>query len=154
MTTIDDELDTAIAQAERMLKSAGGDYAKLAPTVATFLRVHGAQGIIDNGSYVYFFESDWEGKPPYDVFVDAYAAIGCARQAAELRRIVETFPFPEPHLRERERQDYMQAHLDEATQEVRGWGDLLCGDASVWNQLVSYWRANSADFTAERTDPA
>jgi hypothetical protein len=49
---------------------------RLPQNVRIFLLVNGAQGIIDNGGYKYFFGQDWPGTPPYDDFANAYEAIG------------------------------------------------------------------------------
>ena len=86
----------ATLSAQQMLTGVGDDMSRLPESVRIFLLVNGAQGVIDNGGYNYFFEEDWPGSPPYEDFVDAYEAIGCIRQAADLRRVVATFPFSEP----------------------------------------------------------
>jgi hypothetical protein len=88
----------AIRAAEAMLSSVDGDLNRLPEAVQIFLLINGAQGVIDNGGYIYFFEEDWPNTPPYDDFISAYEAIGCSQQADDLRRVVATFPFDNPHL--------------------------------------------------------
>ena len=73
----------ATLSAQQMLTSVDDDMSRLPESVRIFLLVNGAQGVIDNGGYNYFFEADWPGTPPYEVFADAYEAIGCIRQAAD-----------------------------------------------------------------------
>jgi hypothetical protein len=82
----------------------------LPSAVQHFIRVYAAQGVIDNGGYRYFFESNWPGKPPYSVFIEAYKAISCEKQSKELERIVNSFPFEKPHLYKNKRQKYMDAN--------------------------------------------
>ena len=113
---------------------------------ATFLLVHSAQGVIDNGGFRYFFESNWPETPPYSRFVEAYRTIGCEKQADELARVAGTFPFPSPHLDEESRNKYIDANLDEDEYEVKGWGDELCGDNEVWVKLEKFYKDHASDF--------
>jgi hypothetical protein len=102
------------------------------------VRIYSAQGVLDNGGYRYFFESDWEGQPDYSVFVQAYREIGCEAQAQELARVVATFDFADPHLHQDLRNRYMDERFDEESYEVRGWGDALCGDPEVYSKVHAY----------------
>src|SRR4051812_22438859 len=105
----------AIDAAEDKLASVGDDMSLLPETVRVFLLVNGAQGVIDNGGYRYFFGQDWPGTPPYEDFISAYEAIGCRQQAADLRRVIATFPFSDPHLCKEKRQAFIDAHYDKST---------------------------------------
>ena len=78
------------------------------------------------------------------MFAECYEAIGCPELAAELRRVVATFPFANPHLECDERVSYMVAHWDQETLEVVGWGDRLCGEAAVWERLSAYCQRQRA----------
>jgi len=118
----------------------------LPPIIANFLLVHDAQGVIDNGGYRYFFGSNWPNNPPYSRFVDAYIAIGCKKQARDMERVVNTFPFENPHLHETRRSEYIKANFDEDSHEVKGWGDALCGDEEVWEKLREYYLKNKPEF--------
>ena len=139
-------INKAFKQATAKLKKVGDNVDNLPASVATFLFVCSAQGVIDNGGYPYFFESDWPNNPPYSKFIVAYSVIGCKKQSEELARIVSTFPFDNPQLKEKERVNFIESNYDEDTLEVRGWGDQLCGDTDVWNKLESYYIENKKDF--------
>jgi hypothetical protein len=132
--------------AEDKLAAADEDMSRLPESVRVFLLVHGAQGVIDNGGYRYFFESDWPNTPPYEVFASAYETIGCVEQAADLRRVVATFPFPDPHLDSDKRQAFIDEHYDEDECEVRGWGEAICGDDVIWKKLAGYAKQHVHDF--------
>src|SRR2546423_2580239 len=134
------------SEAEELLESAGGDIARLPEPVRVFLLLHGAQGTIDNGGYEYFFGSNWPGCPNYEDFISAYETIGCHAQAADLRRVVATFPFPDPQLHEDRRKAYIEENYDEDSYSVRGWGNALCGDSDVWEKLADYYESHRNDF--------
>ncbi|HEY1790082.1 MAG TPA: DUF4375 domain-containing protein [Verrucomicrobiae bacterium] len=70
----------------------------------------GAQGYIDNGGFIYFFEGDYPGTPPYSVFANAYRAIGADESAECIEVAAKLFPFPEPHLHGDARRDYLRDH--------------------------------------------
>ncbi|ESS67838.1 hypothetical protein MGMO_156c00060 [Methyloglobulus morosus KoM1] len=144
---MNDLIGNTLDKASNLLKQNENDISKLSEPVATFLIVHGAQGIIDNGSYEYFFGCDWPGKPNYEVFVDAYKRIGCTDQANEFQRVVNTFPFSEPHLHLSLRKDYIATHYNEDNYEVGEWRNDLCGDESVWEKLEEYISLHSEYFS-------
>lgn len=141
-----DVIEQGYDEALLLLEKSAGDFDLLPDAVATFLFVHSAQGVIDNGGYRYFFESSWPNNPPYSRFMDAYRAIGCDAQADDLARVVSTFPFEAPHLNEEGRNKYMDENLDEDECEVRGWGDRLCGDEEVWRKLGAFYKMHASDF--------
>ena len=136
----------AVEAAEDKLASVGDSMDQLPKSVRTFLLVNGAQGVMDNGGYAYFFGCNWPDTPPYSEFVSAYEAIGCKRQAADLRRVAESFPFPDPHLNEKKRKAFIKANYDKKAFCVRGWGNALCGDKDVWEKLAKYFKKHSKDF--------
>ena len=138
-------ITVASLQADEKLE-ATGDMTRLTASVRTFLLVYGAQGVIDNGGYKSFFGDNWPGNPPYQDFISAYEAIGCRTQARELRRVVATFPFPNPHLDKDRRRAFMESNYDKTALSVRGWGDALCGDEAVWEKLVRYYQTNEDEF--------
>lgn len=139
--------------AQQMLAAVGEDMAQLPEAVQVFMKVNSAQGVIDNGGYRYFFAADWPGNPPYEDFASAYEAIGCWKQAEELRRIVTTFPFPDPHLDEAKRKEYIEANYNPEEMQVRGWGDALCGDDEVWKKLAAYYDWHKTQFQAPVEKP-
>lgn len=137
-----DILSDGFAKAQIELKKAGDDIFRLPDAIRIFLLVYSAQGVMDNGGYRYFFESNWPQNPPYSTFIEAYKAIGCISQAGELERIVSSFPFDNPHLKESDRNSYMDENYDEDKFEIKGWGHKLCGDAEIWDQLKKYYVSN------------
>jgi hypothetical protein len=136
----------ALKAAEDMLAAVDADMSLMPEPVRNFLLVHGAQGVIDNGGYRFFFEADWPNKPPYDVFVSAYEAIGCFEQAEDLRRVVATFQFQDPHLHKEQRQAFIEARYDKSRFCVPEWGNALCGDKDVWEKLARYYEMHEDDF--------
>lgn len=129
-----------------MLQQNNGNIEKLPLPVSACLLIHSAQGVIDNGGYVHFFETDWPGKPPYSKFVEAYTEIGCGRYAEDLQRVSRTFPFEEPHLHISMRNDFINEHYDKDECEVPLWGDLLCGAGDVWEKLEKYAISHFGEF--------
>jgi hypothetical protein len=130
-----------------MLEAANENASRLPEAVQVFLNVHGAQGTIDNGGFMYFFEEDWNGSPPYEDFIAAYETIGCIEQAADLRRVVATFPFSDPHLYRDKRREFMLARYDKSMYGIPEWGDSLLrtGD-EVWAKLARYCKLHADDF--------
>lgn len=142
-----DLIDLAFQKAEQVLNSAKGDMGTVSTPIATFLRVISAQGYLDNGGYRYFFEGDWwPGNPSYGDFAFAYHDIGCHAQALDLMRVVDTFPFAEPHLHLEQRNRYMDQNYDQEALGVAGWGDALCGDESIWENLKAFVLRHAMEF--------
>jgi hypothetical protein len=122
------EIYPAVEAAEAMLSSVDDDMSQLPEVVQVFLLVNGAQGAIDNGGFVFFFENDWPGTPTYEAFI------------AALRRIVATFPFLEPHLHRKKRQEFIDARYDKSAFGVPEWNrDLLRFGKEVWEKLTKYY---------------
>ncbi len=141
-----DPISEGFEKAQILLSKAEANIDKLPKEVATFLMVYSAQGVIDNGGYVYFFEADWPNNPPYSKFVDAYKSIGCESQSTEFNRVISTFPFAEPHLKKDQRNQYMEDNFDEDKYSIKGWDDKLCGDEEVWEKLGKYYKKNINKF--------
>jgi hypothetical protein len=70
------------------IEKAANSLDRLEPWEQCVVRIYSAQGILDNASYRYFFEPDWEGQPDYSVFVNAYREIGCDAQAICAARVL------------------------------------------------------------------
>jgi hypothetical protein len=85
---------------------------ELAEPLFTVWAVEQAQGIIDNGSFQYFFENDWPENPSYSLFVDAFRRIGAQEAAACIQDAVQMFPSINPHLDYQMRRDYMNSLRD------------------------------------------
>jgi len=54
-----DILSEGFGKAEIKLKKASDDICRLPDAIRNFLLVYSAQGVIDNGGYRYFFQSNW-----------------------------------------------------------------------------------------------
>jgi hypothetical protein len=68
------------------------------------------QGTANNGGFIYFFEADWPGNPPYSVFGDALRAIGADESADCVEVAATLFPFKDPHLNCIGRKKYLREH--------------------------------------------
>lgn len=140
--TVSKAFDKAIV----LLENANDDFSCLPGSVANYIMVYSAQSILDEGGYYYFFEANFPKEPPYSWFVEAYHAIGCEKQAADLARVVSTFPFEDPHLDAVKRGSFMDMNFDVKADEVRGWGDALIEDDEVWIKLGEYYLKHAEDF--------
>jgi len=136
----------AVEAAENKLAAVDEDMSRLPEAVQVFLLVNGAQGVIDNGGYSFFFGQDWPDNPAYEDFVRAYETVGCVEQAADLRRVAATFPFPDPHLHLEKRRAFIDARYDKSAFCVPEWGNSLCGDKEVWERLARYYELHEEEF--------
>ena len=50
--------------------------------------VYSAWGLIENGGFQYFFESNFPGDPPYDVFTQAFRSVGLTDIALHFSKLV------------------------------------------------------------------
>lgn len=132
--------DYAFAQ----LEAANGDLTALPVPLQSLVLVYSAQGVIDNGGFQYFFESDWPGSPSYSVFSSAYRAIGATQVANAIDQAIGLFPFDEPQLKLELRNEFLSTlpenHL------LFQLGDSICGNESIWLQLSEYVRQNAQAF--------
>jgi hypothetical protein len=106
----------------------------------------GAQGYIDNGGFIYFFEGDYPGTPPYSVFADAYRAIGANESAECIEAAVSLFPFLEPQLHGDARRDYLRDHCmidgrtDDSSTLVKLGDRVIDNSATNYTLLAKYIR--------------
>jgi hypothetical protein len=119
-------------------EKANSDFSLMRPELAIFHRVQAAQGVIDNGGLVYFFENDWIGFPPYSDFVAAYRAIGCEDAARCIEHAANSFPFADPELHYAKRRKFMEDNYDADLFEVKVWDNSICGDETVYPALGTY----------------
>jgi hypothetical protein len=121
------------------LDSAGGNIAKLEEPHRTVALIYSAQGVIDNGGLIYFFESDWPGNPPYSLFADAYRRIGCAAAADAISQAAESFGVPHPERDQAGRNAFMKRFVESDGQDASEyWDDPICGDEEVWSNLAKW----------------
>lgn len=137
-------LDRVADYAYKELDRVGGDPTKLEVPLQTIAVLYTVQAIIDNGGFGYLFESDFPVNPPYSAFIEAYRRIGSTDAAVRLEKAVAAFPFPDPHLHQEKRLEYMEG-IDEDS-EFYQWGDEVCGDETVWRNLEEYAKRNAASF--------
>jgi hypothetical protein len=98
----------------------------------------GSQGYIDNGGFIYFFEGDYPGTPPYSVFADAYRAIGADESADCIESAVSLFPFSEPHLHGDARRDYLRDHCMIDGRSDNSSALVKLGDRVIDNSATNY----------------
>ena len=114
-----------------------------------FISIYSAQGIIDNGGFRYFFESDWPGQPPYSRFSDAYRDIGAADVAGWIDRAASLFGIPNPHLHRDARLRYLNEHCRDESAELIKLGDRAIDESErVFRLLEDYVRRHAYDFHA------
>jgi hypothetical protein len=130
-------LERASELAFQQLAAADGDVAKLAEPHRTVAIVYSAQGVIDNGGLIYFFESDWPGNPPYALFADAYRRIGCAAAADAIEQAANSFGVLHPEQEPALRNAYMERFSEPAGHDYI-WDDPICGDERVWTNLAKW----------------
>jgi tetratricopeptide (TPR) repeat protein len=146
------ELDAAIHYAVDQANHLS-DPLQLPEPLRTVFLVQGAQGIIDNGGLQYFFGRDWEGQPPYSIFVDAYRTIGAKAEADALAAAIASFPFSDPHKDQDRRREFMDQFLLKAD-GTRHRPDSpferydICGSDTVWRLLADYVQAHAGLFSS------
>lgn len=134
-------LDETRQIAFEKLAEAGNRMEELEEPFKTVAIIYSAQGVIDNGGMVYFFENDWENHPSYSFFADAYERIGRVDAAIALRDAVKSFDVPDPERNRKARGEYMEAHQERFNGMV--WDDCICGDKKVFADLANWVRSHS-----------
>jgi hypothetical protein len=114
-----------------------------------FITIYSAQGIIDNGGFGYFFESDWPDKPPYSRFSDAYREIGAADVAELIDRGARLFGIADAHLHRDARLRYLNEHCRDESAELIKLGDQVIDESErVFRLLEDYVRRHADHFHA------
>ncbi|TWU05339.1 DMP19 family protein [Allorhodopirellula heiligendammensis] len=153
MSEIDERLAQQLDAARQKLKAVGNDVGQLLEPYRTLILVESAQGVIDNGGLIYFFEMDWPGCPPYRIFSDAYRRIGLDEAAEDIDNAAKSFGFEFPERFRERRQEFMDKQFgteDDDGEEIDGlwevqWTDRICGNDSVWQSLSLWASKNGAD---------
>lgn len=133
-------LEEASELAYSAIEAEGDDLSKLTDPLKTVYAVYHATAIMDHGGFLYFFDSDFPQNPPYSLFVDAYRTIGCEAQATALQNAVDSFRIPNPEQHALLRQEYMESHYDQTTQQISTWTDNISGNHEVWQALAAWIR--------------
>lgn len=127
-------------------EKAGKDIYRLPDPLKIVVIICSAQGIIDNGGFEYFFESDFPDNPPYSMFSDAYREIGAKEDAEYLDKAVSMFPFQEPHLHQDKRNSFMKENAYDESKEFTQLGNRICLKYSIWEKLAAYVLNNEKYF--------
>lgn len=139
-------LDRAIAYSIACVEAAAGDVFQLPVSVQTVAVIQTAQGIIDNGGFEYFYESDFVGSPPYSFFVETFRRIGADSAASRIEQSSRMFPFADPHLHEKKRQLWLDGVKRNEAHEFVVLSRKACGDSSVFAKLADYVEENRDAF--------
>jgi hypothetical protein len=112
-----------------------------------------AQAVIDNGGFRYFFEMDFEGRPHYHVFVEAYDEIGATESAGSIEQMLAHFPDKTPPLDHQERREYLDDVFKSAdvNPELAIIESMILGKVENYSLVAKYIRANSAAIKQEKT---
>lgn len=116
------------------------DIEKISNEETNFLLVLQAQGIIDNGGFQYFFESDFPNKPDYKLFVIAYNSIGATDVANIFERVLSFFSFKNPN-------ENINKRLELLKEKGELFGELdksIVGNDEVYDLLEKYVRDNKS----------
>ncbi len=128
-----------------MLSKVNDDPQQLDFPYQTVVVLYSAQGIIDNGGFQYFFESDFQVKLPYSIFSQAYKRIGAFKAAENIDRAVEMFGFKNPHLNCKKRNKFLDNN-NSRDSEFTKLGTEICGDEMIWDLLVGFVIKHSKSF--------
>ena len=142
MASMDDDalLEKMSDIAFQKMDAAEDDLSKVEEPYRTVAIIYAAQGVIDNGGLVYFFENDWPRTPPYSVYADAYKRIGRLEAAKAIRDAAASFGFDMPEKNINARRQFIEKHYNEDKFGVDGWNDCVCGDKKVWSDLANWVR--------------
>jgi hypothetical protein len=135
--TEDEKLVNTVAK--ELYKRLGNDSIFTLPWASQIVTVVVAlQGVTDNGGFIYFFENDWPGNPPYSVFAEAFLAIGAEETADCIVVAASQFPFNEPHLHCKERKEYLRNHCMIGDRENNSATLVKLGDRVIDNGKANY----------------
>jgi len=125
------------------------DISRFSRARQVFITIYSAQGIIDNGGFGYFFESDWPGQPPYSRFSDAYREIGAGDVAGFIDRAASLFGIADPHLHRDARLRYLKENCRDESAELIKLGDRAIDESRrVFRLLEDYVRRHADHFHA------
>ncbi|MCR9297056.1 MAG: hypothetical protein NXI32_30510 [bacterium] len=128
-------LEKASTLAFQKLEEVEGNIDMLEEPYKTIAVIYSAQGVIDNGGLVYFFESDWPHNPPYSMFADAYRRINLKEAGDAIEFAANSFGIPNPEKNKAFRNEFM----DNETDGVE-WNDCIGGADEVLTHLAEWLR--------------
>ena len=142
-----EEFSKAIKHALARMADVGNDLSMLPIEFQTIIRLETMQGIIDNGGLQYFYENDFPGNPPYEVFVDDLIRIDAHDHAEFLKSSIECFDIPDPHLDQQQRNARLAEIWGEKNQTFIEAENKLCGNKEIWIKLNEYVMKNQTIFS-------
>lgn len=110
----------------------------------TAVIVDSAFGIIGNGGFQYFFESNFPGDPSYDTFTQAFRSVGLDEIAQRFSELVAMFPFDHPHQCPLKRQKFLDSDPSEFDAAKSALEDLIFSFADVDEVLNTYLRTQAS----------
>jgi hypothetical protein len=137
MKTEDEKLVDAVSR--ELYEHIGNASIFSLPWVSQVIMIYlAADKYINNGGFIYFFEGDYPGNPPYSVFADAFHAIGADESAECIEAAASLFPFAEPHLHGDARRDYLRTHCMKDGREISSSLLVKLGDRVMDNSDADY----------------
>lgn len=131
---------------EYLTTQANFDIKKLSEVPRNVVAVVTAQAIIDNGGFRYFFESEFDGKPDYQMFVQAYKAIGAVESAQAIESILDRFPEGKPPENWRQKQKYLEQIFEMQDSFIGSVQGKILGNDKNYVLTAKYVRDNIAGF--------
>ncbi|MBJ7575467.1 hypothetical protein [Luteimonas sp. MC1828] len=131
----------AVAAAYEHLASIGGDPLKLTEPFRTIVLADTALGLVGNGGFEYFFESDFPAHPDYSVFASAFQNLGLTYLADGLRRLVGLFPFQAPHQELDLRLAFLASPSPDFSAAASELNEQVWQDSTIEERLQAYGAA-------------
>ena len=116
----------------------GGDPLGLDEPFRTVVLADTALGLIGNGGFEYFFESDFPGHPDYSIFAAAFQNLGLTYLVDGLRELIALFPFPDPHQERDRRLTFLASPSPDFDSAASRLNDLVWQDSSIDERLRAY----------------
>lgn len=100
--------------------------------------VYSAWGLIENGGFQYFFESNFPGDPSYETFTQAFNSVGLTDIALRFSKLVSSFPFDEPHKFPDKRQEFIDSQPSSFIALMAELEDLVYAHENIEKTLNSF----------------
>jgi hypothetical protein len=100
--------------------------------------VYSAWGIIGNGGLQSFFENNFDGDPPFDVFAQAFRNVGFEEIALRFSELVALFPFNNPHQFSQKRQEFLDAQPPDFSAAMTKLEDLIFKHDNIEETLNTF----------------
>jgi hypothetical protein len=140
----DDELIQNIFS--RYIRNSNADINAIQEPARSVIAVYSAQGLIDNGGFTYFFESDFPNKSnAYLIIKESYKNIGCPHLAEALDKVLSLFPDSKLQTNLKKRQKFLSRYFNNSSKDrfpVVGWAEKLFWKNSdaVFDLAIKYYR--------------